>query len=464
MSTPKTLLEFYDRLGDSWRDLADILEIPRRTVLGFRQGEEPRQIWYWLHERKQEKRLPRALIDIDRKDLAELLTELLGTNAAPEITTEVTDGASEIAAEVTDFTALIDERTEDFVGRRRFGERLWTILGDDAFRSGYLFVHGEPGIGKTALLAKLVRERNLVHHFNSALIGITSRERFLRNVCAQLILRYELPHERLPAGATSDSGFLLGLLTRAAKRERVIVAVDAVDEAVAAEDMQNRLFLPPALPLGVFFVVTMRDPDDVDLYVDEPRDLPLLEMDAENQADIRKYIAMFLDRHRRAMTRRLTELGLAEDEFTATLADRSEGNFMYLRHVLRGIRDKTIGGVDAEGIRELPRGLRAYYTQLEKQLVRRIGGDPDRELAILGVLAAWPSPLTDHRLARFAGENVTMTRAVLRRWLPFLNQVRVDGQPGYALYHASFREFLAERLDMHAVRERIGTAIESGLP
>jgi hypothetical protein len=448
MSAPQALLEFYDRLGDSWRDLADVLEIPPRDVRRFRRGDEPRQIWHWLVERGKEKGLPRALSEIGREDLAELLAA---------------DAIPEIAADVTDFTTLIDERTEEFVGRRRFGERLWATLDDDAFRSGYMFVHGEPGIGKTALLAKLVRERNLVHHFNSALIGITSRERFFRNVCAQLILRYELPHERLPADATSDSGFLLSLLTRAAERERVVVAVDAVDEAVAAEDTQNRLFLPPALPSRVFFVVTMRHPDDVDLYVDEPRDLPLLEMDAENQADIREYIATFLDRHHRAMTRRLRELGLAEEEFTATLADRSEGNFMYLRHVLRGIRDETLGGVDAGGIRELPRGLRAYYAQLEKQLVRRIGGDPDRELAILGVLAAWPSPLTPCRLARFAEENVTMTRAVLRRWVPFLNQVPVDGESGWALYHASFREFLAERLDMQAVRERIGAAIESRL-
>lgn len=448
MTAPKTLLQFYDRLGESWQDLADILEIPPRTVRGFQSGHEAREIWRWLVERGDGKRLPRALSDIGREDLAELLAA---------------DAAAPIAADVTDFTALIDERTEDFVGRRRFGQQLWAILDDDTFGSGYLFVHGEPGIGKTALLAKLVRDRDLIHHFNSALIGITSRERFLRNVCAQLILRYKLPHERLPADATSDSGFLLSLLTRAAERDRVVVAVDAIDEAVGAEDAANRLFLPPALPPGVFFVVTMRDPEGVDLYVDEPRDLPLLETDAENRADIRECIAVFLDRHRRAMTRRLSELGVREGEFTATLADRSEGNFMYLRHVLRGIRYGTLGGVDAGGIDELPRGLRAYYSHLERQLVQRGGGNPDQELAILGVLAAWPSPLTSYRLARFAGESAALTRTVLRRWAPFLNTVPGDREPGYALYHASFREFLAGRLDMDAVRERIDAAIDREL-
>ncbi|HET9894563.1 MAG TPA: AAA family ATPase [Streptosporangiaceae bacterium] len=384
--------------------------------------------------------------------------------ARPEASRAVRARNGSLAADVTDFTALIDEHTEEFVGRRRFGERLWATLDDDDFGSGYLFVHGEPGIGKTALLAKLVRERDLIHHFNSVLIGITSREHFLRNVCAQLILRYELSDERLPADATSHSGVLLDLLSRAAARsDQVLVAIDAIDEAVAAENAENRLFLPPSLPPGVFFVVTMRDPEDVELYVDEPRHLPLLEADAENQADVREYIAAFLKRHRRAMSRRLGELGVRETDFAETLADRSEGNFMYLRHVLRGVRYGTLGGLDPDGTDQLPRGLRAYYAYLEKQLLRRTGNDPEKELAILGVLAAWPSPLTRRRLARFAGENTTVAGAVLRRWSPFLNEVRSGQEPAYALYHASFRDYLAERLPMDTVREGIETAIEAEL-
>jgi serine/threonine-protein kinase len=207
----------------------------------------------------------------------------------------------------------------------------------------------------------------------------------------------------------------------------------------------------------------MRDPEDVELYVDEPRHLPLLESDAENQADIQEYLAAFLQRHRRAMSRRLSELGVREADFTEKLADRSEGNFMYLRHVLRGVRYGTLGGVDPDGINELPRGLRAYYAHLEKQLTRRTGDDPERELAILAALAAWPSPLTRQRLARFTGESAALTGAVLRRWSPFLNEVRTDGESGFALYHASFRDYLAERLDMDAVRERIDAAIEAEL-
>jgi hypothetical protein len=126
-------------------------------------------------------------------------TSVASASGREDLATLIEAGpARKIAADVTDFTTLIYEHTEEFVGRRRFSERLWAALDDDAFGSGYLFVHGEPGIGKTALLAQLIRERNLIHHFNSVLVGITSREHFLRNVCAQLILCYELPDERLP--------------------------------------------------------------------------------------------------------------------------------------------------------------------------------------------------------------------------------------------------------------------------
>ena len=442
------------------------------TELGVEPGPDLRD----LHQKilNQDPQLdlpaaPEARTEVGRADRSELLTATApaghptapaGQRAAPA--GQPAAPAEQIVAAVTDFSTLIAERTEDFVGRRQFGALLWKTFDDAALRSGYLFVSGEPGIGKTALLAKLVRERELVHHFNSVLTGITSREKFLRNICAQLVLRFDLAYERLPADSTSDSSFLLGLLAQASARQRVVIAVDAIDEAAMAEEAQNRLFLPPTLPPDVFFVVTTRHPEDMEFYVDERRDMLLDERDPENGADLREYLNMFLERHRRAMTRRLAALGISERAFVETLVDRSEGNFMYLRHVLRAIRDGTLGGTGGGRVGELPRGLKAYYAHLEQQLVRLASADPDRDLAILGVLAAWPAPLTVPRLSRFAGERVSLTRGVLRRWAPFLNESPVGGEPGYALYHASFREFLAERLDMSDVRARIARAIEGG--
>ena len=64
-------LAFCERLGTSWRNLADILEIKPSDQALFQQGLEPRAIWEWLHERERLTELPWALRSIDRNNLAE---------------------------------------------------------------------------------------------------------------------------------------------------------------------------------------------------------------------------------------------------------------------------------------------------------------------------------------------------------------------------------------------------------
>ena len=370
------------------------------------------------------------------------------------------DGA--LRAATVDFGTLIAERTEDFVGRRGLLARLSSTLDDPQFASGYVVIGGEPGIGKTALLATLVRRWELVHHFNSVLTGITSTDKFLRNVCARLILKYRLPYERLPDDAASDSATLLTLLEESARGQRVVVAVDAIDET-SGSGTGNRLFFPPALPRSVFFILTLRDPNGIELYVDERRDLFIDERDPESSSDAREYIVAFLTRHPAVMARRLAALDLAEATFVDMLTERSEGNFMYLRHVLRSVRDRSLGGTDPAALTTLPRGLSAYYTHLEQQITRYSATAPERQLAVLAVLATWPEPLSAQRLAFFAGERLDTTRTVLRRWAGFLNPSVVDDETRFALYHASFRDFLADRLDMGDVRTRIEVAIESSM-
>jgi len=65
---------FTQRLGDDWRALADLLEIPGHTQRYFIQGFEARAIWAWLEERKKLACLPNILHRIVRPDLAEDLS------------------------------------------------------------------------------------------------------------------------------------------------------------------------------------------------------------------------------------------------------------------------------------------------------------------------------------------------------------------------------------------------------
>lgn len=70
-------LAFRRRLADSWRDLADALDIPTTSQKLFESnpGNEGGLIWEWLEARERLHELPDALRVIDRQDLQEFLEE-----------------------------------------------------------------------------------------------------------------------------------------------------------------------------------------------------------------------------------------------------------------------------------------------------------------------------------------------------------------------------------------------------
>jgi nucleoside phosphorylase len=111
-----------------------------------------------------------------------------------------------------------------------------------------------------------------------------------------------------------------------------------------------------------------------------------------------------------------------------------------------------------------PVQLHAYYRHLERQIGVVHEVTPERQLNILAVLANWPAPLTVARLAKLSGETPDITEAVLRRWAGVLDELEHPEAPSYALYHTSFRDYLAERLDMSKVRSQMSRAIEDELP
>src|SRR5262245_60798372 len=184
------------------------------------------------------------------------------------------------------FSALVDERTRTMIGRENVFERIGALIGGAEFGSGYVVIRGEPGIGKTSIAACLVKRHGYVHHFNIAPENIRTARQFLENVCAQLIIRYGLGHTALPPNVGDDSGLLSQLLleARAKAGGPVVVVVDALDEAdnTGVPLSANRLFLPRALPEGVFFVLTSRDEADFRLDVDHDEEIWIRDDDPDN--------------------------------------------------------------------------------------------------------------------------------------------------------------------------------------
>lgn len=371
-----------------------------------------------------------------------------------------------LAGYIRDFRAFCDERTRMFVGREFLLEEIDHHLRDPGFPSGYIVVRGEPGIGKSALMAHLVQARGYVHHFNIALQGLISPEEFLGNVCAQLIVRYELPYQELPLPrATRDGLFLTELLDAAAARARemselpIVIAVDALDEA-EHQVSENVLRLPPELPDGVYVLATTRPKDDSHLQVDRERAIPLDDNDPRNQEDIRAYVsAQLIGDERERFAQRIAEWETDEEEFIHTLTERSEGNFMYLVHVMRDISSGRLTKENVADVEELPRGLDAYYSRHWREMK---DADRDRfrkyQEPVVSMLATAREPVAAARIlewvnARSGRAEMTLTDVVevLGEWREFLDVGKTD-PPSFRIYHASFREFLDHTVNLDAYR------------
>src|SRR4051794_37975968 len=106
------------------------------------------------------------------------------------------------------FRSLVNAATARFVGRGFVLDRVQGLVAGAESSSGYIVIKGEPGIGKTAIAAALIVRHGYVHHFNIASANVRTPQQFLESVCAQLIVRYDLPHETLPPYVGNDGGFL----------------------------------------------------------------------------------------------------------------------------------------------------------------------------------------------------------------------------------------------------------------
>jgi hypothetical protein len=352
---------------------------------------------------------------------------------------------------IREFREVVTERTLGFVGRDFVFRAIDELLNREAFSSGYILIRGEPGIGKTALLSQLVKTRGYVHHFNIASQNIRSPQAFLENVCAQLIVHYGLERATIPPEAVKDSGFLTQLLSeavRSAAGSNVIVLVDALDEAedFGLEPSANRLYLPATLPTGVFFVLTSREQIDYRMVVDHREDIYLRDDDPQNLQDIRTYVENYLDEFFERMAQRIATWNVSRGEFIELIINKSQGNFMYLVHVLRDIHNGSLSNKTIDSVHELPQGLRAYYEQHWRIMRAK---DPDRFERIyepvLRLLATVLQPVSVSEIEEWSKIEPARIRDVIRAWRPFLNaDHRKNGGALYRVYHTSFRDFLAE--------------------
>ena len=318
----------------------------------------------------------------------------------------------------------------------RFVGRAWLETLLDSFLQkndrGLFVVEAEAGLGKTAFLAHLVRERGYIHYFFDRTSGRADAPTALRSLSAQHIRAWKLSPdaaEGVPPGSAAWPEFFQNLLKKAADRrdqikpeEKLVIVVDALDEADTPRSGQNVLGLPRILPEGVYLVVSQR-PVEVPLTVEAPREVVRIEAQGrDNLADMGEFLKQAAGWP--GVKKALDASRIPPARFIATLLDKSQGVWIYLHYVLAEIKTGRRTPLTLE---DLPQGLWQYYARFWNQWRRDHEDAWDAlHLPLLSTLAAAQEGLTSEMLSALGGvvsDPITLKR--LRRvldteWSPYL--------------------------------------------
>ncbi|MBW4666959.1 MAG: ATP-binding protein [Cyanomargarita calcarea GSE-NOS-MK-12-04C] len=346
---------------------------------------------------------------------------------------------------MSEFQQVISEKNDNFVGR----SFVFTAVNEFLHRQnrGYFTIVGEPGSGKSAILAKYVRENPQVVYYNAQLEGKNRVEEFLKCVCTQLVEWLHNPRtppqlspqagrekdKDFPDNATEGGWFLSLLLQKISDKlqpnQRLIIAIDGLDsiDSKSQPPGTNLFYLPRYLPEGVYFLLTRRPflREKSGLLIETPSQrLDLAEYPEQNRWDVGVYIERNLTS--------LTPCGLGEGS-----------NFMYVSQIISAINE----GFNTEPLESdrLPPSLEAYYQQHWQKMQRN--GLSALKLAVVQTLTQQgKGQVTKSAIAEIIDEDEYEVEEVLENWYEFLHFQQVNGEILYSFYHFSFCNWLGQQV------------------
>jgi len=394
-----------------------------------------------------------SLVSIE--DSLDLLISLLSSQF--ETFLQTTAGAShDIREHIRDFSDYIADKAEGFVGRQFLFQEIQAFI--DTNPRGYFLLYGDPGIGKSAISAKLVKEHGYIHHFNIRAKHVNKADAFLSNICAQLIAVYNLNYPSLPPEATQDTSFLDHLLNEVSEKTRqsgkCVIVVDALDEAeeLSPRSGGNILFLPDTLPAGIFIIATLRrEKEKMQLRINIPEQMKrdLEQNESGNRADIAEYIQ---GRVRNPGLQAYIHRHQIDDElFVGHLRDKAQGNFIYLRYVLPEIES---GHYQDLALDQLPAGLENYYDDHWKRV--KLKNEQDwfaYRLPVVLALTVMKESISITLIMEYSYVNDRLRVSdVLRDFDQFLYKEKKEYDRQlttcYRWYHASFFDFIGSKEDI----------------
>jgi len=372
------------------------------------------------------------------------------------------------------FDVEIAKLVAGFTGREWLLSRLdeW-LLGN---RGRAFVIEGEPGIGKSAIAARLTaREDCAAVHFCTTRNADTLKPlAFVANLvvalCArvpgfaeQIALRH--PEEVRDNDVTAFRQLVIEpahALASTPTRPQIIV-VDALDEAASreGETIVDLIAAHAAsLPSWLRIVATTRPEADVVARMAAFDPITLDAASCNNLEDVAAYI-----------TTRLAATALSErisdcESVAHRLAGLASGNFLYAEKVLDSL--EAPGGLTEADLDELPRELSGLYHEMFRRAFRDFETYSRDFVPLLRCIAAAFAPIPREVLLKATGLDPEILNRRLNILAPFLREDRQGGEARYSFYHRSFADWLTsvERVysvDVYAGHEQLAEALEDPL-
>jgi hypothetical protein len=356
-----------------------------------------------------------------------------------------------------EFQQIITAKNQNFVGREFVFAAINKFLNQSD--RGYFTIIGDPGIGKSAILAHYVSQNPGVVYYNVEISGKNCVEEFLTTICTQLI---EIAQNQgiknlttnFSDSTTEDSGFLSLLLQQISNRlqpkQRLIITIDGCDRIDINNQPRgsNIFYLPRYLPEKVYFILSRRLflADKSGLLIETPaQSLDLSNYPEQNRADIQEYIKTYLNELSNSVdasapyrtVRSLSEEKNPGDVSLNTIEQgfNDETNFMYVKEILADI---------AEDI--YPQNLQIYYqNHLEKMILATHKQQP-MALQVLNILVQ-EQPISIEAIAERLDTDEYEIKVILDKWREFLHLESIAAEIHYSIYHASFRDWLRQQIE-----------------
>ena len=339
------------------------------------------------------------------------------------------------------------------------------LVGEHALPRGWVLLLGSPGIGKSAILARILEtlpEPMTPHHFiRRGIEGWDRPEVVVQNLCAQAERMFE---EQGSSGLPSEAR-LGELLKRLSKnvllpfKRRLILVLDGLDEVASDASGKNPLphFLPRVLPPGVVILCASR-PTHPHLHW-------LKQLDGIHSIDLddRAYSLSNEAACRAFWQHHVTYFSPPLDRaFVDEAVRRAGGNLLHAIRLRDWLEDQPFEQRVATNI---PHGLEGFLEQIWTDLHQLDGERCALVKKGLGIACVAREALPAYLFGELLGWSRTNdSEEFLRATRPFLLEEAAhwhNGTPAYRPYHDSFREFVSSKLGEPTIREYHGRIAET---